>query len=794
LAAVLSRGNVEVRRGRTAAGVVAALVCALIAFAALPGFASAFGIEVNSKADEEQETPGTVCLTAAGKCTLRAAIEAANFDPGLSFIEFPDTIFNGEVGEDEIEPTATLPEIKAPVTISGHPCDYPLLGYDAPCVGVKAPAGSPALIVESAGVTVEDVAFGGGESGIEVLDESNGFSANSDWFGLKLDATPDPIGTAGIVLGPGSDEAVIGTDEFEEATRNVFGNSEVGVFVDGASETTIEGNYIGVGPDGAISSALTTGVEIVDAKGPPGSKAEENDVGGILTPAQAASTNCDGPCNVIVTDGDPAVDLTGEAGEPVEPASGPTTIRGNYLGLTADGLTPVGEASVGVFAGPDQSECGGGPADVTVGGSAPTETNYIDGGSVGLFAEGAQNFRALGNSIGFAADRSEGESPIGAGIEVCAEGVTKEAQISNNAMLLTPDAFGIVSDWGRAQITGNTIEGSRVGVISGAESEGHGDLIQGNTISNPDVTGIEIESDSNVVSGNTITSAELAGIEIVTEAEHNRIGGDAPGEANTIVGTGHDGTEEEAAITIFGTTTSRNEVAANFGSANFGPFIQLIGHGGTEVPNGGIEPPAFVTALQSTATGTAQPNATVRIFSKASAEAGELASLLAVAKVDSTGNWTAAYATVPVGTLVAATATSDAGTPAGGTSEVSAPVTAAADPVVPDGGGGGGGFSESGPLNPVPTRRPEPPKAPKVKIAKGPAKRSRSTVAKFRFTAIPAAGARFECKLDAKKFARCASPRTYRNLKPGRHTFQLRATVPGAPASKPAKYQFTLKP
>ena len=56
----------------------------------------------------------------------------------------------------------------------------------------------------------------------------------------------------------------------------------------------------------------------------------------------------------------------------------------------------------------------------------------------------------------------------------------------------------------------------------------------------------------------------------------------------------------------------------------------------------------------------------VRIFSKASAEPGELGALLAVVNADATGAWAATYAKQPVGTLVTATQTSDAGTAGSG--------------------------------------------------------------------------------------------------------------------------------
>src|SRR6202012_1837707 len=98
-----------------------------------------------------------------------------------------------------------------------------------------------------------------------------------------------------------------------------------------------------------------------------------------------------------------------------------------------------------------------------------------------------------------------------------------------------------------------------------------------------------------------------------SNATHNQIGGDGAGEANAITKSGGAG-EREGAITIVSRTEGRNEVAANTGSGNSPRFIKLISHGAPENPNGGIQPPALTTVLQSSAVGTAEPNATVRIF------------------------------------------------------------------------------------------------------------------------------------------------------------------------------------
>jgi len=84
------------------------------------------------------------------------------------------------------------------------------------------------------------------------------------------------------------------------------------------------------------------------------------------------------------------------------------------------------------------------------------------------------------------------------------------------------------------------------------------------------------------------------------------------------------------------------------------------------------------------------------------------------------------------------------------------------------------------------------PAEPKVTITKKPKKSSTSTTATFKFKATPAAGAKFECKLDGAKWAKCKSPKTYKKLKTKAHTFQVRAKANGL-TSAVAKFKFTVK-
>lgn len=91
------------------------------------------------------------------------------------------------------------------------------------------------------------------------------------------------------------------------------------------------------------------------------------------------------------------------------------------------------------------------------------------------------------------------------------------------------------------------------------------------------------------------------------------------------------------------------------------------------------------------------------------------------------------------------------------------------------------------PKTPVPTAA-----NPNGRIGKHPKKRTRSRRAKFSFSSSDP-GSRFQCKLDRKPFRSCRSPRTYRKLELGRHTFKLRAISPaGLTDPTPAVFRWKI--
>ncbi len=98
------------------------------------------------------------------------------------------------------------------------------------------------------------------------------------------------------------------------------------------------------------------------------------------------------------------------------------------------------------------------------------------------------------------------------------------------------------------------------------------------------------------------------------------------------------------------------------------------------------------------------------------------------------------------------------------------------------GGGGGGGTVDPPPAGP-----------PNTKLGKHPRARVTTKKAKAKVTfkfSSKTAGARFQCKLDKKRYARCSSPKSYK-VAPGKHKFSVRAVgAGGATDATPATFSF----
>lgn len=749
---------------------VAPTLLAALFLLVLPATASALEYKVDSTADEAAIS-SAACLTAGGKCTLRAAIEAANATTGVHDEITFSSAFDGQPA-DMIALVTPLPGIEDPVSILGGDC-FGEDGPDAPCAGIEGPSTAAALTVDdSDGVVIEGLSITGAKFGISVVGGSKTFTLRNSWIGLNLNAAENGNGI-GIFLDPGSEGATIGG--LAASSRNVIaGNDGDGLYLNGAGHATIQGNYFGVNPPeppglpgGSQEMANGKDIEITDSTAGGGFEAKSNEIGATIEGAALASPACDGGCNVI-SGAVYGIDLQGDgAGQNEAPATGSTFIKGNFVGLDAAGTDVIANSLYGIYVG--------GSDHATIGGFAAGTANYVAGGGEGIASgSGGEDFVVQGNRIGFGSDGSNVTPPATAGILALALGVTEEPSIEQNRVRMA-GGTGIKSLFETGRITGNEVEGGLTGIWT-TVGDGAG-LIASNTVEAATEYGILVESPDNEVRANEVIGSGGAGISVIAPLAGvpltgNLVGGSATNTENTIDGSAGPAIEilEQA-----GEPGSWTEITRNHGSGNGGLFIDLKAGA-----NEAIVSPAFSAASKTSAEGTgAEPNAKIRVFRKASTEVGELQSFLAETTADGSGNWKATYS-VPGGTIVAATQTKEGG----GTSELST-ATVPADPST----GGGGGSSHNLPGGPNPPAADT--KAPTTTITKGPKAQTTSTTAKFKFKSNEA-GSTFQCKLDKGKFKACKSPKTYKKLKPGKHVFKVRATDKAGNVGKAAKRKFTV--
>jgi hypothetical protein len=368
-----------------------------------------------------------------------------------------------------------------------------------------------------------------------------------------------------------------------------------------------------------------------------------------------------------------------------------------------------------------------------------------------------------------------------------------------------------------------------------------GALIEGNKITSAAGFNfsISLRGGSNRILGNELIGAGCcqAGVTIELGGSANQIGGDTEASENVFQNLGGGAISMNNAPT----NSSHNEVRRNRGASAFN-FVN----------GAGVAAPTITEAFPTSVAGTAEPGAKVRLFRKATESAGEIEGFLGEAVAAAgTGAWEVSFAKAPIGTFVGATqtltgSTSGLGATATliesptekaereqrereaaekaqaekGAAEKAAKEKEAAEKAAREraekeaqelrereakekegsgggsaGGGSGGSGSGGGSTNPTPAPVPPAPVAkvaPRVKITAQPKKTSEATTARFRFRSTNVSGARFECRLDGSRWAKCASPKAYKKLTSGRHTFQVRAVAAGL-TGPVTKYRFTVR-
>jgi CSLREA domain-containing protein len=760
-------------------GTASAAIAAAVALLAFPAFASANAITVNSTGDSAAND---------GTCTLREAITAANTNTisgamanecaagGASDAIGFSAAFNGQIG-DTIALGSLLPTITTDTDVVGGTCTTDA-GASGPCVGVNGPSGSFGLTVDNVDNTsISGIAATGALTGIRVINSASGFSATNDWLGVKLDGTAGANNT-GLFIDPDSSGAQVG--DATAAGRNVFAfNNNVGLDIEGADNSTIRGNYFGVKPDGTTSAGNPVDIEITGTENSGGIDATGNLVGGTLSAGEAATPACDGPCNVIAAYATFGLDLNGNLASQNERPAGQTTIKGNLVGFDATGTGEIPNTDLNVSVGIEI----GGADDVTIGGPSALDGNHLVGAKHSIESlANAESQLIQSNLIGLnyaGTDEATSFVPSGShGVLAVASG-TGDATVTQNRVAGSQD--DAIETVGSPTVVsanligigtgGEVLQGGLSGIDTVFGSSASGSIVSGNFIQNSSDNGLELQGvDGLTATGNTIVGSGAAGVAMKfvlgTYSTNNRVGGDTPLEENVISNS------NGPAIEIVDSSSNGNVIARNTGSGNAGPFIDLGANGlGNSMsgPNGGIQAPVVSSALTGSVSGTAQPGATVRAFQKATAANGEIAGFLGSAVADGSGNWQVSY-----GCPLAA------GAPVGVTQTVAGAVGTSEMAVATTTGSGAGCGTG------VDTDEPQ------TIITKAPKRKSHRTKAKFRFRSDEA-GSTFKCKLDRKRFKRCSSPKIYRHLKPGKHTFKVKATDPaGNTDSSPAKKKFTV--
>ena len=358
-------------RARLAAVFAGALLVnvALVA-SAPPALAATF--TVNAVTDTDDASLDGNCANMVGLCTLRAAIQEANFTTAKDVIKFE--INNGP---QTLTPDTPLPPITEPVTLNattqngyaGTPL-IELSGDDAGDTdGLRLDASDSSI--RGLSITGWDATGGGGRNGLLVTGENNVIRAN--FIGLDKDGLTDQGNYWGIRLTNASFNVIGGP---KASHRNVISGNEgtgLAMDMDSSSNNEIRNNYFGTDASGLQRVTSAIGMNIRGTQ----NTVADNVIAGSYLPwsnldLQGGSDNVVRG-NLIGTDRTGTVDLsdghgiTITYGGAVSPANGNviggtnpahrnvisgnvngievdgtnTKIRGNYIGLKKNGKAPL---------------------------------------------------------------------------------------------------------------------------------------------------------------------------------------------------------------------------------------------------------------------------------------------------------------------------------------------------------------------------------------------------------------------------------------------------------------------
>jgi uncharacterized protein (TIGR02145 family) len=351
-----------------------------------------------------------------------------------------------------------------------------------------------------------NIISGNTDIGIEIYPSENfsgsGNIITGNYIGLNSKGdSPIGNGSEGIRINSGNNQ-VGGINSGE---GNVISGNNIGVNIAGnnADKNVIMGNYVGTNASGAEAIPNVNGVWIFEGN--------DNIIGGITTGAR----------NIISGNSMNGIWINGsEASE----ASG-NKIQGNYIGLAADGSSPLGNKEFGIKI----REASGN----TIGGPEQGSRNVIS-------ANGTEGMNRFGIHIEYD-DSGVGNIVQGNFVGTDATGMIGIGNVSVGIMVLHASNNTIIN---------NVVSGNRAGIsiyeieIPDMPYPSTNNKIQGNLI------GIKMN-------GTETLGNEYHGVSI-HRAKSNIIGGTKPGEANIIGGNLANG------VNLADPGTSDNHVIGNY--------------------------------------------------------------------------------------------------------------------------------------------------------------------------------------------------------------------------------------
>ncbi len=486
--------------------------------------------------------------------------------------------------------------------------------------------GSPDNTVGGTTAAERNVIAGNNDNGVYLAGSgATGNLVQGNYVGVGSDGTTEVAnGSNGVYLADGSGNTIGGSTA---GKRNVIGGNDgdgVRVNNSGASNTVIQGNYIGTnaagtsalqnyhgvsvyhGADTTIGGATAGQGNLISGNNQQGIRIEGTDATGTLIKGNLIGTDVNGTSDLgnlqfgVYLYGSPSTTVGGTTAPERNVISGNdrsgvyfngsassgNLVEGNYIGTDINGTSAIGNTQYGV-------QAGGAPSN-TIGGSTAAARNVISGNTlagVSLSGTGATGNQVKGNYIGTDATGTAdlGNTGQGVWIDGAASNTVGGVSTGDGNVISGNNQHGVYVYGSGA--TGNLVAGNYIGT----NAAGAGDLgntyygvylnaapsntiggttsYQRNVISGNDLHGVYLYgagATGNVISGNYIGldangTADLGNAQqgiYLYHAPANTIGGTTAADRNIISGN------DQSAVYLTGAGSTGNVVSGNYLGTN----------------------------------------------------------------------------------------------------------------------------------------------------------------------------------------------------------------------------------